>query len=173
LGLYEAIEYKDDFTEGRRSNFLTPAIEQVFGGDPATMESYGSEGEMGRKSGVFRLNYSFRNKYLFETTLRADASARFSKDNRWGYFPSVSAGWVVSEESFMKKISPLELLKIRASYGRSGNDGVGNFQYLSGFALTSFPAGGSYLYGPTNALPTLESTGLANPALNMGGFQYI
>lgn len=170
LGLYEGIEYKNDFIEGRRSNFLTPAIEQMFGGDPSTMESYGSEGEMGRKSYVFRLNYSFKDKYLLETTLRADASAKFSEDNRWGYFPSISAGWVASQESFMKNFSQLDALKIRASYGKTGNDAVGNFQYLSGYVLSTFPVGGSYLYGPSNALPTLESTGLANPHLTWEEF---
>ena len=165
LGLYESINYLSDYLEGRRSNFLTPAIEQMFGGDPSTMESYGSEGEMGRKSYLSRLNYSYKDKYLLETTLRADASAKFSEDNRWGYFPSISAGWVVSQESFLKNLESIDHLKIRASYGESGNDAVGNFQYLSGYQLTSYPWGGSYSFGPSGSLPTLATTGLANPNL--------
>jgi hypothetical protein len=65
----------------------------------------------------------------------------------------------------MKNISVLDQLKLRASYGQSGNDGVGNFQYLSGFNITSYPWGGSYAYGPSNLSPTLAITGLANPGL--------
>jgi len=166
LALYEDIEQWDNNTSARRRNFLTPAIEQLIGGDPATMESYGSANEMGRKSYLFRLNYSFKDKYLLESSVRADASARFAKDYRWGYFPSVSAGWVISKENFMKNISSLDLLKLRGSYGKTGNDGGGNFQYLSGFQLSTFPFGGSYAFGPTNLLPTLLVTGLANPRLS-------
>ena len=165
LGLYETIELSNSNSSARRSDFLTPAIEQLFGGDPATMEAYGSAGEMGRKSYLFRLNYSFKDKYLLESSVRADASAKFSKDYRWGYFPSVSAGWVISKENFMKNIASLDLLKLRASYGKSGNDGVGNFQYLSGYQISAYPFGGSYGFSPTNLLPTLVSTGLANPKL--------
>lgn len=165
LGLYETIESNSSNSSARRSDFLTPAIEQLFGGDPATMEAYGSADEMGRKSYLFRLNYSFKDKYLLESSVRADASAKFSKDYRWGYFPSVSAGWVISKENFMKNISSLELLKLRVSYGQSGNDGVGNFQYLSGYQISAYPFGGSYGFGPSNVLPTLVTTGLANPKL--------
>ena len=165
LGLYETIEQRNNNTTAKRSDFLTPAIEELFGGDPASMEAYGSAGEMGRKSYLSRLNYSFKDKYLLETSVRADATAKFDKDYRWGYFPSVSAGWVISKENFIKKVSSLDLLKLRASYGQSGNDGVGNFQYLSGYQISSFPFGGSYGFGPTNLLPTLVSTGLANPKL--------
>jgi TonB-linked SusC/RagA family outer membrane protein len=165
LALYETIEQKDNTTTAKRSGFLTPAIEQLFGGDPASMEAYGSASEMGRKSYVFRLNYSFKDKYLLESSVRADASAKFSKDFRWGYFPSVSLGWVISKENFMAKVSSLDLLKLRASYGKSGNDGVGNFQYLSGYQLSAFPFGGSYGFSPGNILPTLVTTGLANPKL--------
>lgn len=165
LGLYETIEQRNNTTSAKRSDFLTPAIEQLFGGDPASMEAYGSAGEMGRKSYLSRLNYSFKDKYLLESSVRADATAKFDKDYRWGYFPSVSAGWVISKENFMRKVSSLDLLKLRASYGKSGNDGVGNFQYLSGYQLSAFPFGGSYGFGAGNILPTLVTTGLANPKL--------
>lgn len=165
LALHEIIEQRDNNTSAKRSNFLTPAIEQLFGGDPSSMEAYGSASEMGRKSYVFRLNYSFKDRYLLESSVRADASAKFSKDFRWGYFPSVSLGWIVSKENFMSKVTALDLLKLRASYGKSGNDGVGNFQYLSGYQLSAFPFGGSYGFGPGNILPTLVTTGLANPKL--------
>ena len=73
-----------------------------------------------------RANYSYKGKYLLEATVRADAASNFAPENRWGYFPSVSAGWMISEENFMKGASKwLSMLKLRASYGQTGNSNVG------------------------------------------------
>ncbi len=78
-----------------------------------------------------RLNYSFDGKYLLTTTVRRDASSRFSKNNRWGTFPSVALGWTVTEEPWLKDQEVLSNLKIRASYGVTGQqDGIGNYNYL-------------------------------------------
>ena len=82
-----------------------------------------------------RINYSYKDRYLFEANLRADASSRFHKDNRWGWFPSFSAGWRISEESFMKPIAWLNNLKLRASYGTLGN--INNVGYYDYFELLS------------------------------------
>jgi TonB-linked SusC/RagA family outer membrane protein len=158
LFLYEAIDYSSDFVSASRINFLTPSIDQLFAGSAVGMANNGSASEMGRKSYIGRLNYSFKNKYLIESSFRADASAKFPANKRWGYFPSVSAGWILSKEGFMDGIKNLDNLKIRASYGESGNDGVGNFQYLSGYAY-----GGTYILGEPQR--GLVSTGLANPDL--------
>lgn len=78
-----------------------------------------------------RLNYSFKDRYLFEANLRADASSRFYKDNRWGIFPSFSAGWRINQEDFMNNVSWINNLKIRASWGTLGNiNNVGNYDYF-------------------------------------------
>ncbi len=78
-----------------------------------------------------RLNYSFDGKYLLTATVRRDASSRFSKNNRWGTFPSVALGWTVTEEPWLKDQEVLSNLKIRASYGVTGQqDGIGNYNYL-------------------------------------------
>ena len=158
LLLYEAIDYSGNNLSAGRTDFLTPAIEQLFAGSTEGMTNNGSKYEMGRKSIITRVNYKYKNKYLFESILRADASAKFPKESRWGYFPSVSLGWIMSEEDFMKDFKSLEYLKLRASYGQSGNDAVGNFDYLSG-----------YEYGLTNVFSSTEqgivSTGMANPLL--------
>jgi TonB-linked SusC/RagA family outer membrane protein len=159
FALYEAIDYSSDYLTAMRINFLTPAIEELFAGSTTNMTNNGSASEMGRKSYVGRLNYSYKEKYLVETILRADASAKFPSDKRWGYFPSVSLGWKISDENFMKGLQNLDHLKLRASYGQSGNDGVGNFQYLTG-----------YKYGLTHILNNatqqgIVSTGLPNPNL--------
>ncbi len=160
LALMEIIDYANDGFSGGRRDFLTTAIDQLFMGtlESATINGYAAE--MGRKSFVGRLNYAYKGKYLIESTLRADASAKFPSDQRWGYFPSISLGWRVTEENFMDGISnTLDNLKLRASFGQSGNDGVGNFQYLTGYVSGSpVMLGGSQQTGMT-------STGLANPDL--------
>lgn len=79
-----------------------------------------------------RVTYNFDEKYLLEGVLRADGSSNFGADNQWGYFPSVSAGWVLTRESFLDDTLPwLDFLKLRASYGVNGNENIGAFQYTS------------------------------------------
>jgi TonB-linked SusC/RagA family outer membrane protein len=91
--------------------------------------------------------------------MRADASAKFSSGSRWGYFPSVSLGWRLTEEGFMKDHSSLDDLKFRLSYGSSGNDNIGNFQYLAGYEL-----GSNYIIGG-GVQKGITSKGVANPDL--------
>lgn len=87
-------------------------------------------------SGYFgRLNYSFKDRYLFEANGRFDGSSRFPSGSRFGFFPSFSAGWNVSEESFMQSLKPiLSSLKLRGSYGEIGNQAIGNYQHIPGMA---------------------------------------
>ncbi len=159
LALYEVIDFKSDYISAFRQNFLTPAIDQLFAGSTAGWTNNGSANEWGRASYVGRINYSYKSKYLLETILRADASAKFPEENRWGYFPSVSLGWRLSEENFMQNLNSLDELKLRASYGQSGNDAVGNFQYLAGYQY-------GHLYILDAAIQQgLVSTGLPNPNL--------
>lgn len=160
LALYESIDYSSDWLYGGRRDFMTPAIDQLFMGTIQTSNTNGSASEMGRKSVVARLNYDYKGKYLLESTFRADASAKFPADKRWGYFPGLTIGWRISEEGFIKdNLSSIDNLKIRAGYGESGNDGVGNFQYLEGYrAGNAVMIGGSQVSG-------MVSTGLANPNL--------
>jgi TonB-linked SusC/RagA family outer membrane protein len=94
LALYEAIDYRNNEFYASRNKFLTPAIEQLFAGSTIGMGATGTGNQMGRASWVGRINYSFRDKYLVETILRADASAKFASDKRWGYFPSISLGCI-------------------------------------------------------------------------------
>ncbi|MBL7969804.1 MAG: TonB-dependent receptor [Prolixibacteraceae bacterium] len=159
MALYESIDYKGEWFSASRIDYLTSAIDQLFAGSTVGMSNNGSANEMGRKSFIGRLNYNYKNKYLLESIFRADASAKFPDEKRWGYFPSVSLGWVLSQEEFMKRFGNLDMLKLRASYGQSGNDGVGNFQYLSGYAY-----GATYILG-SGPQQGLISTGLANPNL--------
>lgn len=81
---------------------------------------------------LFRANYTLMERYLFTVSFRADGSSKFGPDNRWGYFPSVAAGWRVTEENFLKgKVSWLNNLKLRGSWGQIGNDKIGNYKYYA------------------------------------------
>lgn len=159
IGLYEAISYRTDNFNARRTTFLTPAIEQLFAGSAATATNGGSAAEMGRSSFVARANYSFKEKYLIEGIFRADASAKFAPGSRWGYFPSASVGWVISRESFMQGATYLNNLKLRASYGQTGNDNIGNFQYLAGYNIGDF-----YAFNSASQ-QGISPRGVANPNL--------
>lgn len=100
----------------------------------------------GRLASFFgRVNYNYNEKYMFSATLRADGSGNFARGNRWGVFPSFSAGWVITNESFMESVQNwMDFLKIRASWGQNGNSDITNFQYLSTIA---FDAQNSYVFG--------------------------
>lgn len=78
-----------------------------------------------------RINYNFKERYLFNATLRADGSSKFAKGNQWGFFPSASVGWVVSDESFLSSVSAVDFMKVRASWGQNGNQNIPAFQFLA------------------------------------------
>lgn len=158
MALMECINYSSSTLSATRGDFMTSAIDQLFAGSTEGMTNDGFASEMGRMSFVGRINYGYKNKYLIETIFRADASAKFAASKRWGFFPSVSLGWVISKEKFMSRADFLDNLKLRLSYGQSGNDGVGNFQYLTGYNI-----GHTYLFD--TSLQGIVSKGLANPNL--------
>ena len=112
------------------------------GGSSAPDDTYAEGGSNEDKlmSYFGRVNYSFMDRYLLEANIRADASSRFHKDNRWGVFPSFSAGWRISQEGFMQDINWINNLKLRASWGQLGNiNNVGQYDYFS-----SYQQGGNY-----------------------------
>lgn len=85
-----------------------------------------------------KANYIFKDRYLLSASFRVDGSSRFSKDERYGAFPAVSAGWIISEEDFLKNSDALSYLKLRASYGRTGNAEIGNFSSLSLYSASAY-----------------------------------
>ena len=167
LALYEGIDYHSDYLYANRTGFMTTAIDQLYAGNTQGSSNNGSASVMGRSSFVGRLNYTYKDKYLLESIFRADASAKFPPNKRWGFFPSISAGWRISQENFLQHLKALDELKLRMSYGSAGNDGVGNFQYLSGYQIASNTVNyaGSYLFGTGGDQPLIISTGLPNPNL--------
>ncbi|MDR7209540.1 TonB-dependent receptor [Flavobacterium piscis] len=97
-----------------------------------------------------RLNYNFKETYLFNATLRGDGSSKFSPGNQWSYFPSLSAGWVASNETFLKDSQAINFLKLRASWGQVGNQRVGSFQYLAVMKSNNT----NYIFGNTEGVLT-------------------
>ncbi len=96
-----------------------------------------------------RVNYSYLDRYILTASYRADGSSRFGKDNRWGSFPSVAVGWRLSEEPFLKDKEWINELKLRASFGRSGNFNIANYASLSGIGTANYVFGGSLAPGRT------------------------
>ncbi|TRX72076.1 TonB-dependent receptor [Carboxylicivirga sp. M1479] len=103
----------------------------------------------GLMSYMGRLSYNFNEKYMADFTMRADGSSNFAEDNRWGYFPSVSAGWNFTEESFMQDFDFLTYGKLRASWGQNGNQDIRNFVYSSNIAYKDQ----GYYFGPNKDVP--------------------
>ena len=114
-----------------------------------------------------RLSYSFKDRYLLQANFRADASSRFSSKNRWGYFPSVSAGWKMNAEPFMEDATWISLLKLRVGWGQLGNNRIGNFAHKT--FVSPYSYGGNYyyntyIYGVIPSLkPGLNITQYGNP----------
>jgi TonB-dependent starch-binding outer membrane protein SusC len=94
-----------------------------------------------------RVNYVFRDKYMLTATARRDGSSRFGFNNRWGVFPSMALGWRLSEEAFVKNLSWISELKLRASYGYSGNFEIGNYTYMSQIVSSNYLLGGGLVGG--------------------------
>lgn len=109
----------------------------------------GNFAEYAMLSYIGRLNYSFRGKYLLSGAIRRDGCSRFGANQRWGSFPSVSAGWVMSEESFMENIQPVDMLKLRASYGVTGNFNIGNYTHIATISNYNYILGDALTPGAT------------------------
>ena len=116
--------------------------------DPAFTSISGSPNSQGALSSFFgRINYNYKETYLLSAVLRADGSSNFARGHRWGIFPSVSAGWVVSNEPFMDFSKDwLSFFKLRASWGQNGNCNISAFQYLATISL-----GGNYYFNDKSA----------------------
>jgi TonB-linked SusC/RagA family outer membrane protein len=142
---------------GRRQDFQSDLIDQLFAGSNENRDANGGEFRENRLGLVGRLSYDWKAKYFLESSFRYDGSSRFAPGREWGFFPSVSAGWRVSEESFFKPLSKVvSNLKLRGSVGTAGNDGTAAYQWLSGFTYNSF-----FAINET-AIPTIDNTALAN-----------
>lgn len=130
LAGYENYYTKFEGLTASRDQFLFAGYPYLDQGPITFRDNSGSATETAYRSYFGRLTYSFKNKYLLQANIRRDGSSRFNTDYRWGMFPSVSAGWVISEEGFMKNQKAISFLKLRASWGTLGNERIGNYPYL-------------------------------------------
>ena len=176
-GLSNELYRSKNFSATRQD--LTDLSMDVINGATGESTSSGSSTEWAMRSFFGRLNLNWQEKYLFEFNLRADGSSRFSKDNRWGYFPSASAAWRIDQEKFMEGVfgGNLSNLKLRLSYGALGNNSVGNYDYQSlyttsgnNYVLGNLMVPGLALAAISNANLTWESTKVFNVGLDFGFF---
>ena len=138
----EGYNYKYWYTY--RKNFPNNDVTDIDAGDVSTQKASGNTRQLNMLSWFGRINYDFAGRYLFEANLRADASSRFADGHRWGYFPSFSAGWRVSEEPFMESTkSWLSNFKIRASWGQLGNQEALSDYYP---AINTYSIGANYVF---------------------------
>lgn len=173
---FELIDFRNDSFSASRQNFLLPDYPVLSNGDANFQFNGGSAYEWALASFFSRLNYTLADKYMFEANIRYDGSSRFASERRWGWFPSFSAGWRVSEEEFLKNTNIFSNLKLRASWGELGNQNIGNYPYLGTISL-----GAPYYFGKTvvpgaaqTVLPnrnvTWETTRVLNAGLDFGVF---
>jgi TonB-linked SusC/RagA family outer membrane protein len=137
LAGYTQRQITDEVESITRINLSDPSLTQIDAADPANQTTAGNKTAFRSRSMFGRLNYVYADKYLFEANLRNDATSRFAPDNRTAVFPSFAVGWVISNESFFK-VATVSNLKIRASWGKLGNQEIGNYRYLSTYSLGSF-----------------------------------
>lgn len=153
LGGYHAELYKYKYTYAYRENFPNNELTDLNAGSTANMSNEGYTRELAMLSWFGRINYDYLGKYLLEANIRYDGTSRFADGNRWGAFPSVSAGWRLSEEEFFESLRPtINNVKLRASWGQLGNQDVGQGYYPTVSTLTlgkdyNYPFGGSIQAG--------------------------
>lgn len=156
LGGYNQEEYRDEYTSVNRRDVISNSLPTL---ELATGEMLGSQSIYSwAVTGLFyRANYIYKDRYILELNGRYDGSSRFLEDARYGFFPSVSTSWIVTQEDFMQDLKPaISLLKFRASYGTLGNQDVGSFGYIPSLRSGS----GNYIIGES-----LPPTVISSPAL--------
>ena len=154
---YEGYKAKWENLGASRSNYLLDTYPYLNIGPEDYQYNSGSAGHNAYQSVFGRLMYSYNNKYMIQANVRADGSSRFHKKSRWGVFPSVSAGWVISQEPWFKdNVKPVNYLKLRGSIGQLGNERIGSeFPYMASMSF-----GTSYMYDKSKN----EVTALQNAA---------
>lgn len=173
LLLWELYNDRTEWVEAYRQ-FSISAIDQINAGDKVNINNGGNASVSAHQGFVGRFNYAYASKYLAELSFRYDGSYKFAPEKRWGFFPAISLGWRVSEESFFKdKFENVENLKLRGSYGKIGDEGdFAAYQYLSGYTYPN----GNYVLGSgglsngakDKGMPNLNLTWYESTTLNVG-----
>jgi TonB-linked SusC/RagA family outer membrane protein len=157
---HSVIYDKVDGFGGTLQGFPTDNIQEFNGGGVINPSVSGGASEEAWQSFFGRVNYNYEEKYLFEFNLRRDGSSKFGPENRYGTFPSVSAGWNIGRESFIAGSQVFSDLKVRGSWGISGNDRIGNYIFEQ-----TYNTGLDYHIGQSTIVPAVALTALANPGI--------
>ncbi len=145
---YQQENYKYETLGGFREGFFNSSAQELDAGSSNGQTVEGTSQEWAILSYFGRLNYNYKEKYLLELNGRYDGSSRFSEDNRWGFFPSMSVGWRMSEESFLQDVDYLSNLKLRASFGVLGNQDIGYYPYQDILSIIQgYPFDGALVSG--------------------------
>ncbi len=158
-----------------RNGHLSNSVTSLDAGVASSSTNGGNKTTWGLRSYFGRISYNFANRYLFEANVRIDGSSRFLND-KWGTFPSFSAGWIISQENFMQGISAIDFLKVRASWGQLGNQNIGNFAFAKQLDLSqAYNFGGSVVPGVAqttlgNADLSWETSTMTNVGIDLGLF---
>lgn len=142
LAGYEQIASKTRDMGTRREGFPLTSYPEMNAGSTENMSNSGGASEWALLSWFGRINYAYKSRYLFEANVRIDGSSRFARGHRFGTFPSVSVGWRLSEEAFLKEVRWISNLKLRASWGQLGNQQIGTYP-----AYTTITLGPSFIFG--------------------------
>lgn len=147
------------------SNYADADIKTLNAANKISWTGTGSREDHWAMTSYFaRLNYNFDDRYLFTANVRADGSSKLAPGHRWGYFPSFSGAWRISNESFMKNIKWMDDMKIRGGWGLTGNQsGLGNYSYLAAYNINRVQWFGEGY--DANAVPTRTQSSLSNPEL--------
>lgn len=172
----EQISYRNYYLRGERKNLISDDVPDISIGDARNQYADGKPSLWGINSYFGRINYSYKDRYLFEANIRRDGSSRFAKGNKWGTFPSFSAAWRLSEEGFLNSIDAINNLKIRASWGQTGNERIGEFMYLAKYDVENIVINGILQSGVTqkvmaNPNITWETVELTNFGLDFSLFK--
>ena len=142
-----------DYFSGQAGNFATDEIPTLNAGRMQSLTTNKQSETL--LSFLFRANYAYDSKYLLSVSARSDGSSRFGPDNRWGFFPSASVGWRVSREKFFPENNTVNDLKLRASYGATGNKNIGNYRYYANVSP-------SYTVLGNDVSPSMQLTSFGN-----------
>lgn len=145
---FEQQSMRSRYIAGSKESFPTKDLKELDAGANEGQRVSGSAAEWALQSYFGRLAYNYKGRYLVEGNIRYDGTSRVAKSNRWGTFPSVSAGWRISEEAFLKdRTDWLDNLKLRASWGILGNQEIGNYPYQDILNIVNYPFAGSLTQG--------------------------
>jgi len=161
----EAVSVRSLDMNASRSTYFSDDVNYMFLSSGEKDQTNGGGGSEVKWMSYFgRLNYNFKDRYLAEATIRRDGSSRFGANSRWGNFPAFSVGWVISEEGFMANTkNVIDNLKIRAGWGKSGNDEVGNYNGFSTFGSNSGSSFYSINGSVSSTAAVFYASALGNP----------